>query len=42
MCLRFNERREENILIRLNQRKVKVIFVKFLIRHRERRLKYDL
>ena len=41
MCLYFNKRREESILIYLNQREIEIIFVKFFIRHNERELKHD-
>ena len=42
MCLRFNKKREEGIITRLNQRKIKIILVKLLIRLNEKRLKYNL
>ena len=41
ICLRFSERREENILTRLNQREVEIIPIKLLMRFNEGRLKYD-
>ena len=41
MYLRFNEKRGENTLIRLNQRKIEIILVEFFMRHSEKKLKYN-
>ena len=41
ICLRFSEKRKENILIYSNQREIKIISVEILIRRNEKRLKYD-